>query len=178
MELHEIIRQHRLDNGLTQEQLAEQLFMSRQSISRWETGRVLPPLNVLYDLAKFYNLSLDEFLGGKKIMKKTKFNIFSFLGSLVFNFLLLSTVGIFTLSMWLSACIIVLAFCFSPVLLFVVNITGKQAFSWEQTLYAILLFVVGILLIKPMIFVSKFLYRIVVKYFRYNMSNIYYEIEE
>jgi Predicted transcriptional regulators len=178
MELHEIIKQHRLEKGITQEQLAERLFITRQSISRWETGKVNPPLNALYDLSDFYNLSLEEFLGGKKIMKQSKLNLLSLLGSLTLNFFLLSTFGIFILGVWLAAWIIIIAFIFSPVILFVVNIARLQIFSWDQTVYAIILFLLGLVLFRPMLNLSKILYQIIARYFRYNISNIYYEIEE
>lgn len=178
MELHEIIRQHRLEKGITQEQMAERLFITRQSISRWETGKVNPPLNALYDLADFYNLSLDEFLGGNVVMKKVKFNILSFFGSLVFNFFFLGTFGLFVLSMWLGAWLIVLMFIMSPLILLIVNLLQFQAFAWDQTLYSFFLFIIGAVSFRPLLWISKLFLKCIVKYFRYNMSNIYYEIEE
>src|SRR5699024_6182595 len=122
MELHEIIKQHRLDKGITQEQLAERLFITRQSISRWETGKVNPPLNALYDLAEFYNLSLEEFLGGKRIMKKTKLSLLSLVGSLIFNAILLLTFGLFMIGLLITAWGTVIVFIFAPVMFILFHI--------------------------------------------------------
>lgn len=46
----------------TQEQLAEHLTVSRQAISKWETGRALPDLALLLELSKLYGLSINEIL--------------------------------------------------------------------------------------------------------------------
>ena len=176
MELHEIIKQHRLDKGLTQEQLAECLFISRQSISRWENGRVNPPLNALYDLAKFYNLSLEEFLGGKKIMQKTKLSVVSLIGSLIFNTILLSTFGLFMVGLLLSAWGSVIIFSSSPFMFGLLHLFKFQVWAWDQFFYSVLLGAFGLFLIKPLLHITKTLWKICVKYFRYNMSNIYYEV--
>lgn len=178
MELHEIIRQHRLEKGITQEQLAERLFITRQSISRWETGKVNPPLNALYDLADFYNLSLDEFLGGKKIMKKTKLNLLSLIGSLIFNALLLSTFGLFMVGLLIAAWGSLVIFILAPIMFILFHILKFQGWAWDQFIYSLLMGGIGLLVLKPLIHITKTLWKICVKYFRYNMSNIYYEIEE
>lgn len=61
----------RKEKELTQEQLAEQFNVSRKSVSRWETGRNLPDLDVLIEMADFYNIELRELLDGEKKDKKT-----------------------------------------------------------------------------------------------------------
>ena len=50
MKIGEFIRELRKENGLTQEQLAEQLNVSRRTVSRWETGNNLPDLDVLIEM--------------------------------------------------------------------------------------------------------------------------------
>lgn len=178
MELNEIIKQHRIDKGLTQEQLADQLFITRQSISRWETGKVNPPLNALYDLAKFYNLSLEDFLGGNKKMTQSKLNFLSLLGSIIFNFFVISTFGVILLSLWLSAWVIIIMFTISPVILLVVSIFHFQDTTWLQIFLSFVLLTVGGFSFKPLIYLSKVLAKTTVRYFRYNLANIFYEIED
>lgn len=46
----------------TQEQLAEHLAVSRQAVSKWETGRAMPDLALLLELSKLYGLSINEIL--------------------------------------------------------------------------------------------------------------------
>jgi transcriptional regulator with XRE-family HTH domain len=56
----------RNEHGLTQEQLAAQLNVSRRTVSRWETGRNLPDLSILIELADFYGVHLRELLDGER----------------------------------------------------------------------------------------------------------------
>lgn len=56
----------RNEKGLTQEQLAEQVNVSRRSVSRWETGSNLPDLDVLMELADYYGVELRELLDGER----------------------------------------------------------------------------------------------------------------
>ena len=56
----------RNEKGLTQEQLAEVVNVSRRSVSRWETGSNLPDLDVLMELADYYNVELRELLDGER----------------------------------------------------------------------------------------------------------------
>ena len=63
MELSDKILQLRKALGLSQEQLAEQLGVSRQSISKWETGQSAPELDKLVALSRIFGVSTDELLG-------------------------------------------------------------------------------------------------------------------
>ena len=63
MELSEKILQLRKALGLSQEQLAEQVGVSRQSISKWETGQSVPELDKLVILSQVFGVSTDELLG-------------------------------------------------------------------------------------------------------------------
>ncbi len=58
LKLKDLRRKHKL----TQEELAEKLFLSRQAITRWETGTGLPDLGNLVTIAEFFGVSLDELL--------------------------------------------------------------------------------------------------------------------
>ena len=71
MNFSEQIKNIRISNNLTQEQLAAILSISRQTISSWETGRNLPDLEMVVAIAKHFNISLDELiLGGDDMTKK------------------------------------------------------------------------------------------------------------
>ena len=63
MELSEKILQLRKALGFSQEQLAEQVGVSRQSISKWETGQSVPELDKLVILSQVFGVSTDELLG-------------------------------------------------------------------------------------------------------------------
>lgn len=60
------IKELRKEKGLTQEELAERLCVSRRTVSRWETGSNLPDLDILIEMADFYELELRELLDGER----------------------------------------------------------------------------------------------------------------
>lgn len=67
MNISEKILQLRKANNLTQEQLAEQLDISRQSISKWESGQSIPELDKLIALSNIFNVTTDYLLKPSEI---------------------------------------------------------------------------------------------------------------
>lgn len=57
----------RKSRGMTQEQLGERLGVTGKTISRWETGSYLPPVEMLLELSQMYDLSINELLTGRKL---------------------------------------------------------------------------------------------------------------
>lgn len=66
----EFLRVLRKEKKLSQEQLAEQFNISRRSISRWETGSNLPGIDILIELADYYEVDLRELLSGERKNEK------------------------------------------------------------------------------------------------------------
>lgn len=60
--LSEKIRELRRKNGLSQEELADKLNVSRQAVSKWETGAAVPTTETLVELANYFGVSLDYLL--------------------------------------------------------------------------------------------------------------------
>lgn len=71
-ELGERITELRKQRNLTQLELAYELNVSDKTISKWETNNALPDMSRLNDLAKFFEISIEELLGIKKSNKKKK----------------------------------------------------------------------------------------------------------
>lgn len=69
MEFHEKLQQLRKQNGLTQEQLAERLFVSRTAVSKWESGRGYPNLESLKDISKLFSVSIDDLLSNDELIE-------------------------------------------------------------------------------------------------------------
>ncbi len=69
MELSEKLQQLRKEKGLTQEQLAEQLFVSRTAISKWESGRGYPGLGYLKSISKLFAITIDDLLSGEELIR-------------------------------------------------------------------------------------------------------------
>jgi len=64
MTLGEKIQQLRKSRGLSQEQLAEKINVSRQSISKWELNNAIPDLNKIVTLSELFSISIDELIKG------------------------------------------------------------------------------------------------------------------
>ncbi len=64
MEISKQIKKHRLDAELSQEELAEKIFVTRQTISNWENNRSYPDINSLILLSNFFDISLDILVKG------------------------------------------------------------------------------------------------------------------
>lgn len=60
------IKELRKEKGLTQEELAEKLNTYRRTISRWETGRNLPDIDVMLELTEFFDVELIELIDGER----------------------------------------------------------------------------------------------------------------
>ena len=79
MDFNEKLQSLRKSKGLTQEELADALFVSRTAISKWESGRGYPSIDSLKDISKFFSVSIDDLLSGEKLLslaeKENKSNI-------------------------------------------------------------------------------------------------------
>lgn len=62
MEFNEKLQLLRRQKGITQEELAEKLYVSRTAVSKWESGRGYPNIESLKAIAKFFGVTLDELL--------------------------------------------------------------------------------------------------------------------
>ena len=68
MEFNEKLQELRKQKGLTQEELAEYLYVSRTAISKWESGRGYPNIDSLKAISKFFSVTIDELLSGEEII--------------------------------------------------------------------------------------------------------------
>lgn len=68
MELGEKLQQLRKSRGMTQEELAEALFVSRTAVSKWESGRGYPSIDSLKALSAFFSVSVDDLLSAEKLI--------------------------------------------------------------------------------------------------------------
>ena len=68
MEFNEKIQQLRKQNGWTQEELAEMLFVSRTAVSKWESGRGYPSIESLKTISKHFSISVDDLLSSEEVI--------------------------------------------------------------------------------------------------------------
>ena len=73
MEISEKLKEARQKSGMTQEQVAEKIMVSRVTVSHWENGKSLPDIVSLISLSDLYSISLDELVKGDlKMTEKVK----------------------------------------------------------------------------------------------------------
>ena len=107
MELSSQIKKYRTELGLSQEELAEKVYLTRQTVSNWETGKSYPDIHSLLLLGTLFDLSLDQLIKGdletmKEIINEQevkKFNRYSTILSVLFALAIASAVPLF---MWLE----------------------------------------------------------------------------
>ena len=68
MEFNEKLQRLRTNENLTQEELAEKLYVSRAAISKWESGRGYPSIDSLKAIAKYFHITIDELIGSEEIV--------------------------------------------------------------------------------------------------------------
>ena len=66
MKMKDILKQLREKNGLTQEQMAARLMVTRQAVSRWENGETQPNIETLKVLSREFNVSINTLLGSPR----------------------------------------------------------------------------------------------------------------
>ena len=79
MEFHEKLQELRKSRKLTQEELAEALYVSRTAISKWESGRGYPSIDSLKEISLYFSVTIDELLSSEKLLsiaeKENKANL-------------------------------------------------------------------------------------------------------
>ena len=79
MEFHEKLQELRKSRGLTQEELAEALYVSRAAVSKWESGRGYPSIDSLKEISGYFSVTIDDLLSGEKLIflaeKENKSNL-------------------------------------------------------------------------------------------------------
>ncbi|MBR3246044.1 MAG: helix-turn-helix transcriptional regulator [Parasporobacterium sp.] len=68
MEFNEKLQELRKSRSLTQEELAEALFVSRTAVSKWESGRGYPSLDSLKEISRFFSVSIDDMICSEEII--------------------------------------------------------------------------------------------------------------
>ena len=79
MEFHEKLQELRKSRGITQEELAEALYVSRTAISKWESGRGYPSIDSLKEISNYFSVTIDDLLSSEKLLfiaeKENKANV-------------------------------------------------------------------------------------------------------
>ena len=135
MEFHEKLQELRKNKGITQEELAENLYVSRTAISKWESGRGYPSIDSLKAISRYFSVTIDELICPEEIMiaaKEEQENTMRKYGVLICSLLDVFTVVLFAIPIYGNG-----TDAPSTVQLFL--LTGIQ--KWIVWLFFILLFI-------------------------------------
>lgn len=107
MELGKQIKMYRLENKLSQEELADRIYVSRQTISNWENDKSYPDINSLVLLSEVFKISLDRLIKGdietmKDVIQKEEVGKMNRYGKIYTIMLIVTVVSAVPLFMWLG----------------------------------------------------------------------------
>ena len=173
------LKSARLAKELTQSEVAKKLYVTRQTVSRWEQGKTLPNMYVIQELSDLYDISLDELvvntaLENKEAKSMKNVNPFALFGAILFNVFLFSLIVIFFGGFLLLSLFISLAMLFSPLILAIFVLTGVQEFNVIQLVMTVIFVVIGLLSIPLLKKVSVFLFKFFKRYLKFNHKAIFY----
>ena len=120
MEIGKKLKETRMKLNLTQEQVAEELFVSRQTISNWENEKSYPDIISIIKLSDLYSVSLDELLKGDRkmiehldastnVVQSNKKLVGAIIANILLFLVLLVFVGFMPNNVYMSACVFCLA---------------------------------------------------------------------
>lgn len=107
MELGKQIKMHRQKVHLSQEELADRVYVSRQTISNWENDKSYPDVNSLVLLSEIFQISLDRLIKGdidvmKEVIQKEEIRKLNSYGKIYALMLVITAVSAVSLFMWLD----------------------------------------------------------------------------
>jgi transcriptional regulator with XRE-family HTH domain len=174
------LKSARLAKELTQSEVAKKLYVTRQTVSRWEQGKTLPNIYVIQELSDLYDISLDELvvntaLENKEAKSMKNVNPFALFGAILFNVFLFSLIVIFFGGFFIIFIHFFLAMLFSPLILAIFVLTGVQEFNVIQLVMTVIFVVIGLLSIPLLKKVSDFLFKFFKRYLKFNHKAIFIE---
>ncbi|MGT2906610.1 helix-turn-helix transcriptional regulator [Streptococcus dentiloxodontae] len=182
MELGNHLQQARLAAHLTQEDVAQKLFVTRQTISRWEQNKTLPNIYVLQDLSQLYQVDLQYFLGKTEQIEepvpKKRLHLLSLAGVILFNIIFFLTAYMMLVAFLLCFWGFAVGFILMPLTHFtnsnfiyivIDNHRFVPSLGWSFTLCGI-----GLLMLPLMWWLTRQVWRFTKHYVRYNIKSVYY----
>lgn len=136
MKLEQKIKDLRKANNLTQEELGAQLYVTRNAVSKWESGRGIPSLDNLQSICKLFNISLDELVNESETICNNKRHLhFLVITSIIFFTIYLVQFSIFYYSMTLFLLIQIVIFIISSFIELIINTNKYKQKKYFFELY-------------------------------------------
>jgi len=171
----ERIKHQREKLALTQSQVAERLYVTQQTVARWESDKHVPPVKAIQDLSELFGVETAYFFGEDRIVAH-KFNALALIGSLVINGLFFVVAVIILVPLQLSLLGMTIAGLIAPVAVIWQWLQQIQPLTASRLIASlVMMFVAGLAipLIRQLVIYTGRLLR---RYYRYNLNAIVYEI--
>ena len=171
----ERIKHQREKLALTQLQVAERLYVTQQTVARWESDKHVPPVKAIQDLSELFGVETAYFFGEDRIVAH-KFNALALIGSLVINGLFLVVAVIVLVPLQLSLLGMTAAGLIAPVVVIWQWTQQIQPVTASRLVASLVMMVVAGLalpIIRQLISYTGHLLR---TYYRYNLNAIVYEV--
>ncbi|WP_125565223.1 helix-turn-helix domain-containing protein [Companilactobacillus insicii] len=169
------IQDKRMEKSMTQEQVAEKLYVTQQTVARWESGKHNPPISAIQDLSKLFDVNTSYFFAENEVIIH-KFNFFAFFGSLIINFLFFGVVAIALITMQLAFWGTICAFLVSPIIVIWLSVIKIQPLTSFRVVSSVVLCLISVIMIPVLWKLTKYIWKILQAYYRYNINSIFYEV--
>ncbi|MEJ6347884.1 helix-turn-helix domain-containing protein [Holzapfeliella sp. He02] len=150
MTLGQKLQELRQENEVTQSQIAKELYVTRQTVSRWEQDQTLPSIETLNQIAHIYQTPLNTLVSDEDYNEQKnhkRINILALFGVILFNLIVGLAVFIVVISILFSFWVTLIAFILSPLVLYISTLSGLQSFALWQLISSVLLCILGAVLI-------------------------------
>lgn len=139
------VRKLRLDHHMTQQDLADQLHVTNKTVSKWETNRNLPDIEMVGKIAEVFDISVDELITDRKALRsKTKKLLYIlFIEMILFIIMLLFVSNMQSISMFNF----VLSFALPNILIILVSIVTSYFISYDYKWIKVLKYAIYISII-------------------------------
>jgi len=169
------IKQQREKLALTQKQVAERLYVTQQTIARWESDKHVPPVKAIQDLSDLFGVNAAFFFGEERLVAH-KFNVLALIGSLIVNFLFFVVALVVLIPLQLGILGLAVSGLIAPIVVLWQSIQQVEPFTTSRLLASLVMLTVALValpIIKQLIIYAGHLLR---TYYRYNLNEIVYEV--
>jgi len=169
------IKQQREKLALTQKQVAERLYVTQQTIARWESDKHVPPVKAIQDLSDLFGVNAAFFFGEERLVAH-KFNVLALIGSLIVNFLFFVVALVVLIPLQLGILGLAVSGLIAPIVVLWQSIQQVEPFTISRLLASMVMLTVALValpIIKQLIIYAGHLLR---TYYRYNLNEIVYEV--
>ncbi|AUI77576.1 MULTISPECIES: helix-turn-helix transcriptional regulator [Lactiplantibacillus] len=169
------IKSKRLELKLTQNQVAEKLFVTQQTVARWENGKHTLPVKAVQDLSELFDVPTAYFFGEDQVIMR-RFNFFAFVGSVLVNFILFWLIAATLLTVLLALWAMLGAGLVAPIVVIWQFIIGVHIFSVGRLIISCCMLLVSLATMPIAWKIACYMGRILRAYYRYNVNSIVYEV--